>query len=193
MTAEQWNAVKTSDRSYDGKFFYGLRTTKKFCRPSCPKRCYDPRKVVIFDTLEEALASGFRPCGRCRPDRPEWTDTKTELAHAARHWIDERYTEKFSLDELADALHVNKSYLLRSFKTVTGTTPLEYHNHVRCECARQMLTSAEKPVAQIAAEVGYVSASHFTQVFRKVFGCTPSAYREAYFQGLDCLNPPHKI
>lgn len=185
MTKEQWQAIKNSDKRYDGQFYYALKSAGKVCRPSCRKRSYDPTKVILFDTLEEALARGFQPCERCRPDQADWADAKHRLAQGAETLIRANYTEKFSLDALAGALHVDKSYLLRTFKDVTGTTPLVYHNRVRCEAARDMLTRPELSISYIALAVGYATASHFSQVFRKITGVTPSAYRRGYLNSLD--------
>ena len=185
VTKEQWQAIKSCDKQYDGSFFYGLTTTKKVCRPSCPKRSYDPKRIVIFSSVDEAQAMGYRPCARCRPELPDWAGAKAELARAAERLIRERSAEKFSLAALAAALHVDKSYLLRTFKCVTGSTPLEYHNRVRCEAARELLTRPELSVSYIASEVGYVSASHFSRIFRKLFGCTPTEYRDRYLNSLN--------
>ena len=185
MTQEQWNAITHCDKRYDGKFFVGTTTTKRVCRPSCHKRQYNLKRTVVFETLEEALQNGYTPCSRCRPDLSGWTDTKTELARAAQNLVQERYTEKFSLPELADSLHVNKSYLLRTFKSVTGYTLLEYHNIVRCQQAQELLRRPELSISRIALEVGFATPSHFTQVFRKTTGCTPTEYRENYFNSLE--------
>ena len=185
MDKEQWAAIKNRDRSYDGKFYYGLRTTKKFCRPSCPKQSYDPRRIVIFASAEEARQSGYVPCSRCHPDLPDWTDAKTELARSAEAYIRTHYADKFSLSALAEAMHVDRAYLARSFKRVKGVTLLEYCNRVRCEYAQEMLTHAELSISYIASAVGYISASHFAQVFRKTVGDTPSEYRDNYFRSLE--------
>lgn len=185
MTKEQWLAIKNCDGGFDGKLWYALRSTKKICRPSCRKRSYDPKKVIVFTSLDDALAQGFQPCSRCRPDHASWEGSKKELARSAERFIREHYTEKFSLDALAGELHIDKSYLLRTFKESTGCTLLEYHNLVRCENARELLTRPELSVSYIASSVGYVSASHFTQVFRKIVGKTPSQYRADYLQSLD--------
>ena len=181
VNKEQWDAVKNRDKNYDGKFVYGLKTTKKYCRPSCPKRSYDPRRIVIFDTVQEAVSSGYRPCSRCHPDIPGWIDAKTELSRSVKAYIQEHYTEAFSLSSLANAAHVDKAYLARCFKSVTGSTPLEYYNVVRCERAKELLIRPELSISYIAAAVGYVSASHFSRVFKKRLGCTPSEYRNSYF------------
>ncbi|MBR3394667.1 MAG: helix-turn-helix transcriptional regulator, partial [Firmicutes bacterium] len=86
---------------------------------------------------------------------------------------------------MAKELFVDKSYLLRTFKEVKRYTLLEYHNLTRCEKAKELLQRPELSIAYIASEVGYVSASHFTQVFRKVTGQTPSQYRSSYLRSLD--------
>lgn len=189
VTKEQWNAIRTQDRRSDGVFFYGLRTTKKFCRPSCPKRSYDPRRIVVFDTAAQALEAGYQPCTRCHPDRPDWTDTKTELARAADSYLREHYADRFSLAAFAEATHVNQAYLARTFKSVFGCTLLERCHQLRCQRAKELLTSPDLSISYIAAAVGYVSASHFTQVFRKAAGQTPTEYRAAYFHLLEAEQP----
>ena len=66
-------------------------------------------------------------------------DAGRVLAEAAEAYIEAHSAEKFSLQAVADALYVNKCYLLRQFKAHTGCTLLSYHNQVRCEQAKQML------------------------------------------------------
>lgn len=99
------------------------------------------------------------------------------LAQAASEYIETHYKEKFSLQKMAGDLYVNGSYLLRVFKKHTGTTPLAYHNHVRCAQARELLEASEKSVSEIGETVGFVSSAHFSHVFKKEEGCTPSEYR----------------
>lgn len=185
MTKEQWLAIKNNDKEYDGQFYYALKRSKKVCRPSCKKTALRPERVIIFDTLQEALDKGYQPCSRCRPDKESWEGARIELANAAERLVRENYKQKFSLSALAGELYVDKSYLLRTFKEIKGYTLLEFHNLVRTEKAKEMLQRPELPIAFIASEAGYVSASHFTQVFRKVTGQTPSQYRAAYLRSLD--------
>lgn len=184
MTEEQWNAIKTNDRNYDGVFFYALKTTKTICRPSCPARQCNPKNVLIFDTYEEALARGFRPCKRCRPDQMEWTGAKEQLAETAKQLIRAHYKEKFSLSELAGTMYVNGSYLIRAFKEVTGFTLLQYHNYVRCEEAARLLKETTQSISFISCETGFTSSSHFTRIFKKTTGKTPSRYRDDYYLSL---------
>ena len=185
MTREEWLAIKNRDRSWDGRFFYGLRTTKTVCRPSCSKRTPNPRNVILFSTLDEALAQGYTPCKRCRPEQSDWGGSKKELALSAKAYIEGHYMEKFSLEHLADTLFINKHYLLRTFRELTGTTLLAYHNQVRCEAAKELLTRPELTMSYISNTVGFSSASHFSHVFHKICGCTPSEYREEYMKSLE--------
>ena len=99
------------------------------------------------------------------------------LTKAAQQYIEDHITEKFSLQEMADALFVNGSYLLRAFRRYTGMTPLSYHHLVRCSRAKELLADTDQSVTEIGEAVGFVSSSHFSHVFRKTLGCTPSEYR----------------
>jgi methylphosphotriester-DNA--protein-cysteine methyltransferase len=64
----RWAQVVARDRSADGQFWYSVATTGIYCRPSCPSRAANPKNVQLHDTLEDAKATGFRPCKRCNPD-----------------------------------------------------------------------------------------------------------------------------
>ena len=190
MTKEQWKAIKTKDANYDGRFFYAVKTRKTICRPSCPTKTTDSKNIIIFNTLEEGLAAGFHPCSRCRPELPQWQGAKPELVKRAKKYIDEHYAEKFSLDKIADALFINKIYLSKTFKEVTGTTPLKYHNKVRVNHAAMLLKNSDDNVQTIGSKVGFSTPSHFTRIFRSVYQCTPSEYRKNYLDSLDLPDSP---
>ena len=99
------------------------------------------------------------------------------LSQAASDYIEAHSKEKFSLQKMADDLYVNGCYLLRAFKKHTGYTPLAYHNHVRCMEAKDLLVHTDKGISEIGEIVGFVSSAHFSHVFKKSEGCTPSDYR----------------
>ena len=74
---EMYAAVEASDASYEGIFVVAVRTTKIFCKPSCPARTPFRKNVEFFARASDALHAGYRPCRRCRPmDRveraPDW-------------------------------------------------------------------------------------------------------------------------
>ena len=107
-------------------------------------------------------------------------NSNEQLVHAAKAYIIAHSREKFSLQAVADTLYINKSYLLRLFKARTGGTLLGYHNQVRCEQAKQMLIRTALSISEVGEAVGFVSSSHFTHVFKKTEGMTPTEYREAH-------------
>ena len=100
------------------------------------------------------------------------------LAQAAVGYIEAHYREKFSLQKMAGALYVNGSYLLRAFRKNTGYTPLAYHNHIRCRWAMQLLADPGITVSEAGEAVGFVSPAHFSHVFKKEAGCTPTEFRQ---------------
>src|SRR5258708_19462962 len=65
-----WTAVLERDASWDGKFFYGVKSTGIYCRPSCPsRRPGDIANVAFFPSMTHAESAGFRACLRCQPDK----------------------------------------------------------------------------------------------------------------------------
>ena len=96
---------------------------------------------------------------------------------AAMDYIESHSAEKFSLKAISEALFINGSYLLRLFKSHTGQTLLSYHNRVRCDRARALLRDTELSVSEVGEAVGFVSSAHFSHVFKKTTGMTPTECR----------------
>ncbi len=90
----------------------------------------------------------------------------------------DKNTCRVSLDELAEVIHMDKSYLIRIFKQVYHETPLVYHQKVRIKRARSMLFYTNLSITEIAEATGFASIHDFDRVFRKVDGSAPSAYRQ---------------
>jgi AraC family transcriptional regulator of adaptative response / methylphosphotriester-DNA alkyltransferase methyltransferase len=178
MTEEQWNAIKSRDERYDGVFYYGVKTTKKLMCPSCHTKLPKRENIEIFDTIEAGLSSGYLPCQKCCPDKPDWVGVKQELVRSAKALLEENLADKFSLRELAERLYVDKSYLARTFKEITGVTMLEYHNRLRCERSKEYLRDTGCDLAYISSVIGYSSSSHYIRNFKKYCGCTPMEYRK---------------
>ena len=66
----RWAAIVARSADADGQFFYSVRTTGVYCRPSCASRRALPENVAFHATRADAERAGFRPCKRCRPDQP---------------------------------------------------------------------------------------------------------------------------
>ena len=178
-TDKQWRTIVNNDHRADSQFWYGVTTTKIFCKPSCPSRLPKRNHVITFaspqEALQEALQAGFRPCKRCRP---------LDRIVSNKVWIDEtdhilqtRYNQKLSLHELASLVHGDPSYLRHTYKKVTGITPQQKLTQIRLEHARNLLVCSTHPVSQVGAKVGIPNTAYFISLFKKQYGKTPLHYR----------------
>jgi AraC family transcriptional regulator of adaptative response/methylated-DNA-[protein]-cysteine methyltransferase len=66
----RWTAVVARDPNADGRFFYSVKTTGVYCRPSCAARLARPENIRFYATCEDAERAGFRACRRCKPGQP---------------------------------------------------------------------------------------------------------------------------
>jgi AraC family transcriptional regulator of adaptative response/methylated-DNA-[protein]-cysteine methyltransferase len=117
----RWAAVLARDPGADGRFVYSVSTTGIFCRPSCGARTARPENVDFHENAAAAIAAGFRPCKRCRPDQPPLFRQHAEMVADLCRMIDAADSPP-KLAELADHAGLSASHLLRVFKSVTGLT-----------------------------------------------------------------------
>ncbi|MBQ3912069.1 MAG: AraC family transcriptional regulator [Lachnospiraceae bacterium] len=89
-------------------------------------------------------------------------------------------TSPLSLESVADTFFVNKCYLSRIFKEITGFTINEYINVHRIQKAQELLSSTDMSVTDIASECGYESLTYFEKVFKTYREITPLKYRSEY-------------
>lgn len=99
------------------------------------------------------------------------------IVSVTKHYIHEKLAEKISLDELAQNAHVTNSYLCKQFKKATGLTVVEYINRHRIELAKELLTSRNVRVIEIAYETGFQSLSQFNRSFQRYTGQSPTEFK----------------
>ncbi len=106
-----------------------------------------------------------------------------EIQHImpALSYINERYQENISLDDVSRQLGFDPSYFCRIFKSATGATFTEYLNFVRVCKAESLLAKTSDSVLEISEAVGFSSASYFNRIFKKYKGCSPRLYRSAKY------------
>lgn len=172
---EKWMAVAGNDSDADGVFYYGVKSTGVFCRPSCRSKPPVRDNVLFFDCSQDALTAGFRPCKRCRPDLLEYQPL-AELARQAQQIIEAHYGDKERLEQEMKQLGMSKRRLAQIFRQQTGLSPTEYTNNCRISAAKRLLESAD-PVIDIAYSCGFDNLSAFFVFFRKFTGMTPGEYR----------------
>ena len=171
----RWAAVVARDTSADGSFFYAVRTTGVYCRPSCPARTPKPENVTFYSTASDAEAAGYRPCKRCRPSEPRTGERHAALVAELCRFI-ESAEQPPSLDELARHAGMSGFHLHRVFKAVTGLTPKAYRAAHRARRLRAEL-SRSATVTEAMYGAGYSSSGRFYDESNQLLGMTPSSYR----------------
>lgn len=92
-------------------------------------------------------------------------------------YINAHYTEKLTLEQLANTVYLNKHYLVRLFKNETGKTPFDFVIATRLEQAKKMLTCTTLNISDIAQRCGFESSAYFCKKFKSAFNITPLKYR----------------
>src|ERR1700677_2201805 len=124
--ARYWRATTARDRRADGIFVLGVRSTRIYCRPSCPARRPLRRNVVFFRTLQEAEAQGFRACLRCRPNElASAVGLVREASKLLAAGLLHGGGDAVRLSGVARGLRTSPATLRRAFAQVTGLKPRE--------------------------------------------------------------------
>jgi AraC family transcriptional regulator len=120
--------------------------------------------------LELLATAGRASLGERGVSRPAWLERARECLHQG-------LSRRWTLEALAGAAEVEPSRLVRGFRRHLRTTPADYLRQLRVQEARALLAGSERPVAEIALDLGFTDQSHLTRVFRRSFGETPAAFR----------------
>lgn len=174
--SEKWDAVVQCDNAYDNVFFYGVKTTGIFCRPSCKSKIPRQDNVLFFATSEDAIEYGLRPCKRCRPDLIEYMPM-VETIEKAKLAMDTYFADREALTMKMKQLGMNQNYLIKSFGQQVGFSPVQYTNKLRIEKSKQILHSSNENILHVALASGFGSLSTFYERFKKQVGVTPKEYR----------------
>jgi len=171
----RWDAVRRRDRAADGAFYYSVRTTGVYCRPSCAARLARRDNVAFHLTCEDAECAGFRPCKRCRPNEAGLAERQAAAVAKACALIEEA-DEMPSLAALARAAGLSRFHFHRVFKLITGVTPKAYADARRGERVRHELAHSET-VTQAIYGAGFNSNGRFYAASDDLLGMTPTQYR----------------
>jgi AraC family transcriptional regulator, regulatory protein of adaptative response / methylated-DNA-[protein]-cysteine methyltransferase len=172
---QRWEAVRRRDRGADGAFYYAVRTTGIYCRPSCAARTPRRNNVEFHATPAAAEAAGFRPCKRCKPNAQGLVERQAAVVARACRMI-EQAEELPSLDALARAAGLSPFHFHRVFKAVTGVTPKAFADAHRGGRVRDELKRADT-VTEAIYGAGFNSNARFYESSAKLLGMTPTAYR----------------
>jgi AraC family transcriptional regulator of adaptative response/methylated-DNA-[protein]-cysteine methyltransferase len=172
---QRWAAVVRRDRAADGEFYYSVKTTGVYCRPSCAARLARRENVAFHISCEAAEKAGFRPCKRCQPNGPALAEQYT--AHVARACRTiETAEEEPNLKMLAKAVGMSPFHFHRIFKKTVGLTPKAYAIAHRAERMRKTLPRRGS-VTEAIYEAGYNSNSRFYEKSSEMLGMRPTSFR----------------
>jgi AraC family transcriptional regulator of adaptative response/methylated-DNA-[protein]-cysteine methyltransferase len=188
----QWQQVLARNTAADGQFFYAVKSTGIYCRPSCPSRRPARQNVRFFPTASAAELAGFRACKRCQPGlatpRP---DPQADVIAAASEYLAQHASERTRLADLARVTGVGRLTLLRAFRRVLGVSPGEFARAQRVAHFKDALRPAKasasliNPTAQPPAkritdaiyESGFGSSSRLYESSHDSLGMTPRTLR----------------
>jgi len=174
VAARYWHATRARDRRADGTFVLAVRSTRIYCRPSCPARRPLRRNVTFYRTREEAERHGYRPCLRCRPNE---ISGPVALVQRAAGLLAQSTEEGLTLCQLAETLGATQSTLRRAFLQVTGLKPHEFVQALRLNRFKALMR-AGKSITDALYETGYGSSSRVYEGSNAQLGMTPATYRK---------------
>jgi AraC family transcriptional regulator of adaptative response/methylated-DNA-[protein]-cysteine methyltransferase len=170
----RWEAFVARDASFEGQFYIAVKTTGIYCRPGCPARLPKRANVRFFDTRDEAERAGFRPCKRCKPDRPSRELHAGKITQACR--LIETANAAPKLDDLAAAVGLSPYHFHRMFKQALGLTPKAYATAHRAKRVREGLGKSVT-VTEAIYDAGFNSNGRFYANSWEMLGMTPSDFR----------------
>jgi AraC family transcriptional regulator, regulatory protein of adaptative response / methylated-DNA-[protein]-cysteine methyltransferase len=171
----RWAAVADRDPEADGRFFYSVRTTGVYCRPSCPSRRARPENIAFYATAADAERAGFRACRRCKPDQLSIAAANAGKVAELCRYI-ETADQPPTLEQLARRSGISPFHLHRLFKAVTGLTPKAYASAHRAKRLQQELKRGGT-ITNAIYDAGYGSSGRFYEEADQLLGMTPTRYR----------------
>lgn len=129
---------------------------------------------IILLILREEYAQEQRQAG-CHFDSMH----KKYIVDKMILYMNENFTQKISLDRIAENMYLSPVYISKIFKEETGESPINYLIRLRLEKAKEILEKDDRSgIKEVAYQVGYEDVYHFSKMFKKYFGLSPSAYRK---------------
>lgn len=135
-----------------------------------------PRDIPVLAPLveKEILYRLLRGDQATRMSQIAVAENRLQDVSRAINWIKRNFREAFSVEALASEARMSPAGLHQHFKTVTGTSPLQFQKHIRLLEARRLMLSQGIDAAAAAHAVGYESPSQFSREYRRLFGAPPA-------------------
>jgi len=144
--------------------------------------CRQGRYFMLKSYMIQLLLLVIRE--QCEPmEKPEGcsfeSPNRKYVVEQILNYFEDHYNEKISLDQIAENMYLSPFYISKIFKGETGDTPIRHLINIRLEKAKEFLeTGNGGNIQEVAAAVGYDDAYHFSKLFKKYFGISPSQVRK---------------
>lgn len=125
---------------------------------------------IIFLLSKNRLAAEKKPSEKTLRDG--------KRIKAMLQYVQEHYGEELTLTKIAGSANLSENECLRCFRSMIGSTPIQYVKQMRIQRAAELLISTDRKVSDIGAACGFQEMSYFAKTFRELKGCRPSEYRQ---------------
>ena len=167
------------DPRFDGRFFVAVKTTGIFCRPICPARLPKEENVTYFQHATQAMAQGYRPCFRCRPDSAPrsaaWKGVGATINRALS------LLSVIPIERVADIaarLGISERYLNKLVVNAVGIPPKQFQNMQRALFAKQLIQQTHLSMTDIAITAGYQSLRQLQRAIEQYCATSPTQLRK---------------
>lgn len=131
----------------------------------------DHLSVALLATLSRLSAPRPSPAGNGR--LAPWQ------LRCVTEYLNAHVAEDVELQAMSDLVKMSRSYFSRAFKMSTGLAPHQWLMQARIAKSKELLLISDRPLAQIAIDVGFADQAHFTRTFGRVVGESPGAWQRA--------------
>lgn len=114
---------------------------------------------------------------RSLPDAPQ-TDINAQRVQKALQFIQENYTKKITLKDIAKYCSISEAVCWRLFRHQLDQSPMEYVTKYRIRISLDLLKNPLLPITQVAEQCGFDSHSYYSKIFKTIMNCTPKEYRK---------------
>lgn len=142
------------------------------------KLCEDYIKNGSTEKFVRSITNLMQPLIACSEEQCK-EKVKSEIVEAASRHIRKHAHEKFSLDTLADTIHVSKYYLVKLFKKEMGVTPNQYYIQVKMYLVKKDIIEYSKEV-DLAMDLNFNDQSHLCNLFKKQMGISLQDYKKSF-------------
>lgn len=132
-----------------------------------------PGRDVVLAAISTRIIHSLLRAGHGIASSAPRIASRVEISRVVEH-LHRHFAEKVTVEEMAAVAAMSPSHFSRVFRKETGSSPMNYLIDLRLAKARRLLVAGEPCVTAVALRCGFASSSHFTDSFRKRFGCPPS-------------------